>query len=199
MENKYSKRGCKRGRAGIVPIIGPSSSGKSSVLSELSMRGYNTYNETAKQVIAERQDLFHSGKYEEIQKIIYGRQQNLEDSLLQESGEINFIERSMIGVFAFSSFYLGYVPGEFDTSKDFSSRYLKVFNLKDLSDFNKTSTRVESSKKEAENVQKNVLNWYKHYGLNPVDVPIFSENPQESIKKRADFILENLGLPYWNK
>lgn len=197
MENKYSKRGHKRG--GIVPIIGPSSSGKSSVLSELSIRGYNTYNETAKQVIAERQDLLNQGKYEEIQKIIYRRQQNLEDSLLQESGEINFIERSMIGVFAFSNFYLGYVPKEFNTNKDFSSRYLKVFNLKDLSDFNKTNTRVESSKEEAENVQKNVLNWYKYYGLNPVDVPIFSDNPQESIKKRADFILENLGLPYWNK
>ena len=196
MENKYGE---KEGKRGLVPIIGPSSSGKSSVLSELSMRGYNTYNETAKQVIAERQDLFNEGKYEEIQKIIYGRQKNLEDSLLNQSNGVNFIERSMIGVFAFSSFYLGYVPEEFNKDQDFSSRYLKVFNLKDLSDFNKTTTRVESSKEEAECVQKNVLDWYKHYGLKPIDVPIFSNSPEESIKKRADFILENLGLPYWNE
>lgn len=189
----------KEGKGGLVPIIGPSSSGKSSVLSELSMRGYNTYNETAKQVIAERQDLLNEGKYEEIQKMIYGRQKNLEDSLLNQPNGVNFIERSMIGVFAFSNFYLGYVPEEFDTNQDFSSRYLKVFNLKDLSDFNKTKTRVESSKEEAEDVQRNILNWYKSYGLKPVDVPIFSDNPQESIKKRADFILENLGLPYWNE
>lgn len=197
MENKYSKKRLgKENKGYLVPIIGPSSSGKSSVLSELSKRGYKTHNETAKQVIAEEQDLLNQGEYEEIQKIIYEKQKNLENSLLHKSNDINFIERSIIGVFAFSSFYLGYIPKGFDMNKDFSSRYLKVFNLKDLEDFERTSSRVESSKEEAEKVQEKILEWYNHYGIKPIDIGVFSKNPEESIKKRADFILENLGLPY---
>lgn len=197
MKNKKSK---------IIPIIGPSSCGKSCVLEEIGKRGYNTYEEVAKQVINERYDYIREGDSEEDikkeietrERIMYDRQEKLENSLLETPG-IHFMERSIVGVFAFSDFYLGYIPRDFNMNKDFKSRYFSVFNLKDLEDFEKTKSRVESSKKEAEDVQNLVLRYYKSFGIEPKDVPNFSEKEEENINKRTDFILENLGLPYCNK
>lgn len=197
MKNKKSK---------IIPIIGPSSCGKSCVLDEISKRGYNTYEEIAKQVINERYGYIQEGDSEEKikkeietrERIMYNRQEKLENSLLETPG-YHFMERTTIGVFAFSKFYLDFIPKDFDMNKNFKSRYLQVYNLKDLEDFEKTKSRVESSKKEAEDVQNLVLKYYKGFGIEPKDVPNFSEKEKENINKRTDFILDDLNLPYQNK
>ena len=206
VKKEYQKKRKEHSYGGIVPIIGPSSCGKSCVLEELGRRGYDTHHEIAKQVINERYGYIKEGdSKEDIEKeietrerIMYGRQEKLESSLLENPG-FHFMERSIIGVFAFSDFYLGHVPKDFDMDKNLKSRYFKVFNLKDLEDFKKTKSRVESSKEEAEKVQKKVLEYYNSFGIDPVDVPNFSNKKARNVKKRADFILDNLGLPYLNK
>lgn len=190
-------------KSGLVVIMGPTSSGKSSVLKEIGRRGYNIYEEIPKQVLSERKDCIKEGDSEEKvkkeietrERIMYKRQNELENNLLEKGG-INFIERSLVGVFAFADFYLGHVPKDFDMEQNLKDRYLRVFNLKDLGDFEKESTRVEKSKEEAEEAQKTVLGYYDFFGINYQDVPVFSKDEKRNIEKRANFILENLNLPY---
>src|SRR6056297_2711725 len=97
----------------IFIVMGPTSSGKSSVLEEIKKRGYNVYEEIPKQVINERINYPVTKKeIETRQRIMYKRQKNLEENLIKKSDPC-FIERSLVGVLAFSNFYLGSIPSDF--------------------------------------------------------------------------------------
>ncbi len=184
----------------LIVIIGASSSGKSEVLTEIynkSQGKYDIYPETAREVLEARKN-FKPTKEEIMtrQSIIYEKQKKLENSCKG----LNFFERSLIDVFAFSEYYVGRYPSNVDLYLDFSNRYSKIFNLvapkkEEKGTFGNGSIRIEKSLEEAEKVQNLVLKKYGDFCYSVVNVPFFLKGERTSpVKKRANYILNYLGL-----
>ena len=171
-----------------IVIIGRTSSGKSSVMESLSERGYNTLDEVPRTILNFRKSMGISKKeIEEKQILIYQTQLHFESIC---EGTV-FFERGLPCSIAYSNFFLGYVPWEFDESL-MRNRYHKVFTLDGLK-FESDGVRIESGEEEAQKIQDLVEETYRNFGYDLINVPKFLEDKEKSIGKRVKMILENLG------
>jgi len=177
------------GEAKRVVILGRSSSGKTSVINCLRDLGYQVGHEIATIVLDSRKTQeINKAEWGKRQKLMYTLQRTLEDSF---EGLV-FQDRSVLDNYVYTQMLLGEVPDYFGDPKVLAEKYHSVFELEKLP-FKKTNTRIESGEKEAQYIYDNIRNFYVQHGFNPTLVPTFNEKTiDESIRKRADFILSKL-------
>ncbi len=177
------------------PIIGPSSSGKTSLIKELNNRGFLTTDEVAIGILLERKN--YPVNQEEIairQDMMFVKQ--LDQEMLCESKkeyDLCFLERGIHDTLGFSEFYLEKLPektAEFvkEQNNSLYRRYSLIFSVAALP-FIKEN-RVEKDQQEAFQIAELIKTIYTHYKHKIIYVPSFPGSEQEGIKKRADYILE---------
>ncbi|MBI2045649.1 ATP-binding protein [Candidatus Pacearchaeota archaeon] len=172
-------------------LIGGSCSGKSSVIKEARGRGINVVEEVARGVLEEIGWDYAADKIATIQKAIFFRQLNIEDTLfLSDSGkDLVFMDRGLIDVLVYSKHFLGYVPFEYDLEK-LSKRYDGVFAL-DRVPYKRDAIRIERDEQEANFFHNQIIEEYKRYRYNPIIVPTI-KSEEGAPAKRLDFILSKI-------
>jgi predicted ATPase len=166
-----------------IILAGGPSCGKTSVVKELRKRGYTSIDEAAREVI--REGLIQPGTAE-FQIEIFRRQIERENN----SSLPAFFDRSALEGVAYSRKYLTKVPEIMDNF-NYNGRYAKVLLLERLP-FQADGERVEKDDSEAEEIHQEIASVYRERGFNPIDIPLFKGEFQESLTKRVNFILEVL-------
>jgi predicted ATPase len=168
-----------------VVITGAPCSGKSSVISNLELRGYPVVHETARAYINE---LLKSGKnLQEIkadmltlERAILHRKLAIEATL--SDNEIIFLDRALPDSIAYFK-SAGLNPSE-PLEKSRNIRYRKIFHFQRLL-FENDHVRAENDRM-AENLDRLLKQSYEMLGYPVVDVPVLT------VEQRIDFILERL-------
>lgn len=170
----------------LIPIVGRSSSGKTTLINELNKRGYKTIEEIARRVLIERKDNLVDEEEQLIrQKIIYSRQLNLENS----SSDLVYLDRGLIDVLAYTRYFQ--VNNSFIDESLLFNRYPLVLEL-EKRPFVPDGVRIEKNEEEVDKIYSLVRKTYLEFGYFPILVPNFCENPYENASKRIDFILKEL-------
>jgi predicted ATPase len=168
-----------------VVLTGGPCCGKSTLISELKKRGYNTIPEVARRVLEERED--YEPNKEELttrQLMIYKKQIEIESQLNQG---LHFLDRGIYDAVCYSNFLIGEVPFNIDYKK----RYTQVFILDRLK-FEDDGIRIEDEQ-SAKEIHKSLEKEYILRGYQPIKVPVFGERLENGLKERINFILTNLG------
>jgi len=181
METKITEQENKK-----IAIIGRSSSGKTTLIRELQIRGYQAIEEVARGVLEERALIPVTPEEQSIrQKTIYQRHLELENSL---NGTI-FVDRGLIDILGYTK-YFGVNPSFFEIT-NLENRYHFVFEL-EKRPFINDGTRIEKDENEADLIYSFVKKSYIELGYNPILVPNFHEDAKENSSKRIKFILSKI-------
>lgn len=164
-----------------IILTGGPSCGKTTVLDYLKKQGYNCISETAREVLEEK---IIDPKTPEFQLEIFRRQ------LEKERKYRGFFDRSALEGIAYSRKISGYVSQEIE-SFYFPNRYGAVFLLERLP-FKQDGTRTEKNDEEAEEIHQLITSAYQEKGYKLIKVPVFQGTLEESVERRANFILEEL-------
>ncbi|MFH1802393.1 MAG: ATP-binding protein [archaeon] len=143
-----------------IVISGGPCSGKSTLISELKMRGFEVREEVAREVISKE-----GGSFLELEEKIALEQARRE---IEAEGTV-FFDRSLVDVIAYCKLKL--------------SKYHKVFFL-DRLPFEDDGLRIEKNEAEAEAAHKMLEETYRELGFEIEKVPAMP------LKERTDFILE---------
>lgn len=162
-----------------VVLTGRPYSGKTSVLRELSRRGFPTAEESATVVRRSSHELHGLQK----QIAIMEEQLRAEAAIERCSGPV-FFDRGVVDILAYTEMALGRShPHVHDILP--SSRYDVVFWLEPLP-WRSTRARRETSEKDATRVSSFLMECYERWGYGLLAVPIMT------IAQRCDYILERL-------
>lgn len=174
-----------------IVITGGPGTGKSSIINELNKRGYICFDEISRQVTLEAREkgieqLFLTEPLLFSELLLKGRLKQFYDADQYEGVPI-FLDRGLPDVLAYMDYFNSDYPIEFvETCQN--NRYDHVFVLAPwLEIFVSDTVRYENFE-QAELIHKHLLNSYKNFGYNLVDVPF------ETVEKRSDFILNTLNL-----
>jgi predicted ATPase len=168
-----------------VVLTGGPGIGKTTVLNVLNRcMGYQTIPEAARMVIEEQQakgsDCLPWKNLENFNKVLAEKQLSLEAKV---EGNVAFLDRGLVDNDAYCA--LGNIQTPYEVSQNGKDRYVAVFILDPLPNYQNDSARTES-KEEALKVHNAIYDSYKKYGYNPVKVPVMKP------KERAEFILNCL-------
>jgi len=172
----------------LFVITGGPSTGKTTLLAELSKRGYKTLPEAARHIIES-----NLAKGLSLQEIRADEKKFQEDvallkaeveSTLQKDTPI-FLDRGMHDTIAYLQHY-GFAIEDWVQNLVKKSSYDKVFLLEPLGEYIQDNARTEGE--EFVVTMHNLLNVvYTKYGMRPISVPAMP------VIDRANFILRNLG------
>lgn len=174
-----------------IVITGGPGTGKSSIINELNKRGYICFDEISRQVTLEAREkgieqLFLTEPLLFSELLLKGRLKQFYDADQYEGVPI-FLDRGLPDVLAYMDYFNSDYPIEFvETCQN--NRYDHVFVLAPWQEIFKSDTVRYENFEQAELIHKHLLNSYKNFGYELLYVPF------ESIKKRADFILDTLNL-----
>jgi len=168
-------------------ITGPPSSGKSTLITELSKLGYQTLNESGRLLID--QELASGKTLEEIRvdspefEVSWIKFQQAREKTL-DSNELTFFDRGLLDCLAYFKFYNWQVP---DVMKEIcnQAQYKKVF-LCELLEYEKDYARVESAE-TALAMQELFGEVYREAGYEVITLP------NVSIEMRVKSILQQVG------
>lgn len=174
-----------------IVITGGPGTGKSSIINELKKRGNICFDEISRQVTLEArkkgiEQLFLTEPLLFSELLLKGRLKQFQDADRLEEETI-FLDRGLPDVLAYMDYFGTSYPTQFvETCQN--NRYDQVFVLAPWQAiFVSDSERYENFE-QAERIHQHLLNSYKNFGYNLLDVPF------ESIEKRTDFILDALNL-----
>ena len=169
-----------------VAIIGRSSSGKSTLVKELSNRGYSTLEQLAREVLEERKE-FKATPEENLirQKEIYFRQLEREN-LLQG---LSFCDRGLVDILAYAEYFGVEIP--FADRNLLRGRYHLILEL-EKRPFVIDGLRIEKDEKEADKIYEKIRGKYLELEYTPVPIPNFCEGREKNVKRRVDYIEEIL-------
>ena len=175
----------------IYVLTGRSSSGKTTLIKELEKRGYTVLHETAREVLEERKD-YERTTEEWIyrQREMFGRQLKQEEDAIKLGEKVIFSDRGLPDVLAYCLHLVGYIPDELKAF-DLRKRYSGIF-VPDKLPFKADGTRIEKDDNEVEEIHEKVMNSYRTQGYNPISVPVFPGNLEESVNGRIEFILDRI-------
>lgn len=162
-------------------LAGGPACGKTELAKELRRRGYMAVDEAAREVIKEKKLTPGTAEF---QIEIFKRQ-------IERENKVNlpaFFDRSALEGIAYSRKYLKKVP-QVIARFNYSGRYSMIFLLERFP-FQPDGERVEKDDKEAEEVHQHIIRAYQEKGFPIAHVPIFPGEFQESVAKRADYVLE---------
>ncbi|WP_178988632.1 AAA family ATPase [Winogradskyella schleiferi] len=174
-----------------VVIAGGPGTGKTTIINELKKRGFICYDEISRQITLQaRKDgieqLFLTEPLLFSEKLLDGRTQQFK-AAEQESESVVFLDRGIPDVLAYMDYIGDTYPDHFVEACN-THNYDNIFILAPWQDiFTSDSERYENFE-EAIEIHQHLLNTYKRFGYNLVDVPF------GSVEIRADFILESLNL-----
>lgn len=177
---------------GYVITAGPCS-GKTSVIDELASRGYDTIRETARDVIdfqqQKEQGILPWTDLPAFQTLVITEQFRREAPF---EGRTYFADR---GIFDGEAYLAeqniltpNWMRAIYEENLD---RYNKIFLLDPLSNYQKDDQRIESPERGIA-LTDYIGNTYRKYGFDVINVPVFEGEKKDSIRKRADFILERI-------
>ena len=174
-----------------VVITGGPGTGKTSIINELENRGVLCYDEISRQVTLQaRKDgveqLFLADPLLFSQKLLEGRTKQFLDAA-KEPENIVFLDRGLPDVLAYMDYIGDSYPAHFVETCE-SYQYDSIFILAPWQEiFTSDSERYESFE-EAIEIHHHLLETYKRFGYQLIDVPF------GSVKNRSDFILDSLNL-----
>ena len=177
-----------------IVLTGVGSSGKTTVLDVLKRRSCAVFGETAREVLEERRK---NGKgnntHDEVMEMegdMYIRQAVNEKDFEMSRHNVAFFDRSFVDMWVYSLELMKDLP---DCLKDkhYGSVYDEVFVFDPLP-YVKDEIRVEGDEENALRIHQDIIKAYKKFGYMPIVVPRFSENKEESIRRRVNFILKTL-------
>lgn len=174
-----------------IVITGGPSTGKSSIIIELKKRDHICFDEISRQVTLEAREkgieqLFLTEPLLFSELLLKGRLKQFYDAEEYEGLPV-FLDRGLPDVLAYMDYFNSDYPIEFvETCQN--NRYDQVFVLAPWQEIFKSDTVRYENFEQAELIHKHLLNSYKNFDYNHVDVPF------ETVEKRTDFILDALNL-----
>ncbi|MCK7591264.1 ATP-binding protein [Subsaxibacter sp. CAU 1640] len=174
-----------------IVITGGPGTGKSSIINELKKRDQICFDEISRQVTLEArkkgiEQLFLTEPLLFSKLLLEGRLKQFYDAD-EYKNETVFLDRGLPDVLAYMDYFDSDYPIEFVNTCQ-NNRYDQVFILAPWEEiFVSDSVRYENFE-QAELIHKHLLNTYKNFGYDLLDVPF------GSIEKRTDFILDALNL-----
>ncbi|MGD9159570.1 MAG: AAA family ATPase [Desulfobacteraceae bacterium] len=179
-------------------ITGGPYSGKSSVLELLEKQGIQVMRETARLIIREDQEKKKSDpSYQHLypwedQSIFcrrcHERQMEREKEL---SGDMVILDRSIIDNLAYAAVEKIELNPKIYKDIDNAGYEKKVFFLELLPSY-KTDTQRKDSEEQVKAVHRELHNVYSSLGFEIISIPVFSDDKDANIMKRAEFILEHI-------
>ncbi len=168
-----------------IVLTGGPSSGKTSLIEELSSMGHSVIPEVAKDLILKIGNLDPRDKvsYAKFQEDVALEQIRREEELYK--GQITFLDRGLYDGIAYSQKYLGFVPEALSASARNHSGYERIFVL-DRLPFVKENFRIENGEAEAAELHHRIVKVYSNYYKNLERVPVLP------IKDRLNYVLEKL-------
>ncbi|MDP3881889.1 MAG: ATP-binding protein [Nanoarchaeota archaeon] len=176
-----------------IILTGTTSSGKSSVIKQMEERGYLVLPEVAREVIKQRAENKITPEEILIRQYEMSLLQILQESNLEKKAigsEVCFLDRSVVDNLAYCSLYFSYYPyGIQEVAK--SRNYSRQVFLFDPLPFVPDGVRIEDPETVIK-IHNELIVTYTRLGYSIISVPVIgSYDAQESIKKRADFILDH--------
>ncbi|HYD02861.1 MAG TPA: ATP-binding protein [Alphaproteobacteria bacterium] len=193
-----------------IVLTGGPSCGKTSVIEYFKKRGHDTIDEVARQIIAEKNwqnKKLSNRQFNILESEIYAQMIEKESYADSRDLSMHFMDRSLIDIDGYCLHRYGRVPKKYQkTPTNYNGeplkRYHKVFVLDRLPLIN-DGLRLEDSEEEAQRMHDCIIEAYKRKGYEPIRVPIIpvvDGNVPRAIRKRAEFIKNNiLGLDTINE
>lgn len=181
-----------------IVITGPSSSGKTRLLSEFKQNGYSIIEEVAEDVLKkmpknspENKDL----RQRIMTDVQYYKELNMEHENNGLENKIIILDRGLHDYLGFTHHLLGnqiYFPKE-----ELIKRYTMVFSLQ-TNGFIKNNIRIEKNQKEAEKIYEIVLLEYIKTGHKIIKVPNLAADPFENAALRKEYVEKKINEYVFN-
>jgi len=170
-------------------FIGGPSTGKSSVIEALSMRGHQCFPEISREVTLEARQLgiehlFLEEPLKFSEMLLQGRIKQFEEAELLSTKHV-FIDRGIPDVTAYMDHFQQSYPDAF-TKANTTFEYDKVFLFPIWTDIYTTDNERFENLELAKGLQNALLKTYTDLGYNLVEVP------KTHLQKRVDFILNEI-------
>ncbi|AWG21621.1 ATPase [Flavobacterium faecale] len=173
----------------IIVLIGGPGTGKSSILNQLIDKGFCCYPEISREITLEAKkngidQLFLADPLLFSRLLLEGRQKQYEGALQEPHSNV-FIDRGVPDILAYMHFINQDYPENFTTACE-ECKYTKIFMLSPWEEIYKIDDARYETYTEAEKVHQCIVDAYRSFGYDPIEVP------QDSVENRVDFILNAL-------
>lgn len=174
-----------------VVIAGGPGTGKTTIINVLKKRGFLCYDEISREItLKARKDgieqLFLTEPLLFSEKLLEGRTKQFKDAA-NETESVVFLDRGLPDIIAYMDYIGDKYPIVFIEACELH-KYDSIFVLAPWQEiFTSDSERYESFE-EAINIHDHLLETYKRFGYNLIDVPF------GNVESRVDFILECLNF-----
>ncbi|EHO13929.1 ATP-binding protein [Myroides odoratimimus] len=173
----------------IILIIGGPGSGKTTLINELTNKGYVCYPEISRAVTKKAQEkgidqLFLTEPLLFSQLLLEGRIEQHKDAV-KESANIVFIDRGIPDVLA----YMHYTGDEYPESFDIACKqhlYHQIFLLPPWESIYQSDEQRYENFEQASQIHEHLISTYKNYGYDLIEVP------RDTVENRIDFILSRI-------
>jgi len=173
----------------IIVIIGGPGTGKTSILNELTHKGFCCYPEISREITLEAKkngidQLFLDQPLLFSELLLEGRQKQFNDAA-QEPIKTIFIDRGLPDILAYMHYIKQDYPINFSTiCKDY--RYSHVFTLPPWEEIYESDEARYENFEQAKIIHEHIIQTYIEYGYLPIEVP------KDSIENRIEFILNSI-------
>lgn len=182
-------------------ISGGPGVGKSKLLEALAEKGYPIIEESARMVKMDEQykqkdiqgyvPVLPDQFPQEFQQKVFRYQMEMEKKLKKMSGEVVFMDRSLVDILGYSQFYN--IPPPTDVrGAIFSAQYNTIFILDPLPSilYKNDEQRQENAKQSAQ-LHSIISDYYHSFAFSVYHVPYFpSANEEESIQMRRNYVID---------
>jgi predicted ATPase len=173
----------------IIVIIGGPGTGKSTIINELTKRGFCCYPEISREVTLEAKkngiDQFFIQKpllFSEL--LLEGRIKQYSDAL-KEPHKFVFLDRGIPDVLAYMHYIGDQYPDFFDKACR-ENKYSKIFLLPPWREIYISDNERYENYDQAKEIYNHLVETYKKYNYNLIEVP------KDSVDNRILFILDNI-------
>ncbi|HLV39368.1 ATP-binding protein [Xanthomarina sp.] len=172
-----------------IVITGGPGTGKTSLINELTKRGYSCLEEVSRQITLEArkegvEQLFLSEPFLFSKKLLEGRIKQYEDALKLEN-DLVFLDRGVPDVLAYMDFADESYPEDFISACK-NCKYTQVYVLAPWQEiFISDSERYENFEQSLE-IHEQLLHTYKKYHYNLINIPF------DTVENRVDYLLDTL-------